>query len=430
MRTNTFETHHTISPFRRSPIARSFRLVAHSLKSILDNRLNYLKHRIPIEARAKAWPVADWPAHIDQFRAFVGKAEDDGIDRFEFLLSIFGHNRRAQMQIIQLMYFDYLGMHGGSQYRLIERMMKAGFRFPPRHYKYEKSGREILTKRADDVGLDNRFLPSLFAFPSVAGDLASSFNHSDCDLLLGIRLLQIVKAHERSRVNTADVQPLAVFEICHVLQKLFGYGEDLVKRVIVEYSEFEIWKLSGEIHWTDGELNDLRIEPQAKLEFLLERCIFDIAYLSLAIMRAPIDAGVGIGREKAQYAPFIRLASFDRSDGVETLERWIEAKFLNSVSTYRLLRELNESQRKQIVETARSVSNKKRYLQIRDNFIYSNPFDFVQKMRRELAQEMEKNLLSPIGEGSGYRPFDAPTMREAIQRYSDTWCAETKLRVH
>lgn len=419
MRTNTFDNLHSSGPGRRVPVAKRFGVVPHGLTEIVASRIDFLKKEM-FNSLAK-WSGQTRESlqnHLRRFQEFLETEADGDSRRLESLVALFGPNRRAQMQILQLLYFDFIGSI--QKYRAIERMIKAGFRYPPVHYQYTIAEGKIVTSRGDDIGLDNRFIPSLFRYPFCVSGSGEGFEHTADDLLLGLRICQIVTAFEVQRRQSGDPQHLAVFEIANVAGWLFGYDRKMVIRYIVECIEFELWLLRTDDGVRGSGIDNMRVLPLAKLGLLLDRFIFDIAYLNLAIMRSPIcvtrHAGAGISM------PFVEAATYDRGDGEESLEKWILAKFFNSISAYRLIRETNRIQERKVRETSRNVSNRKRYLNIRDAFINSEPFEFIGTMRQKLAGELTSLISTPLTSDAAPPPCATTEFNLRADLYQKDWC--------
>jgi len=89
--------------------------------------------------------------------------------RYQQLKSIFGNNMRAQIQGVQLLYHHYTEsrLSHAISYHFIEQIMTMGRSIPPVHYDYRCNERgELIRTRSDGLSFDNRFMPSVFDFPT------------------------------------------------------------------------------------------------------------------------------------------------------------------------------------------------------------------------------------------------------------------------
>jgi hypothetical protein len=422
MRTNTLRSLSAGSAYRRFPTTHQFSLGTPELTEIIQKRIAYLTDEIGRIAATNGWDTADWPAHLTQFLDFLKNSEEHR-NYLETLSNMFGINRRAQLQVLQLAYFDYIGYLqekkriGERQYRLTEAMCKVGYRYPPRHYRYTNKRGRIDRDLGDDLGFDNRFLPSLFAYPVVENPIENDFNYGDFDFLLFLRVLQFVKSHHTASVGADDSLELAVFEVANMMHWMFGYDAELVKKLIGELIEFEVIYAYGQFDDFETDLNNLRIGGLPKLNYILDRYLNDIAYLALSLMRAPI------GPFQLHDDSATTFVEISHTEVGSELSHWISTKCLNAVSAYRVMRELNKLQRAIFKENVESIEGKKRrYPQLLERFAASRPFDFDVSMRQHVGEELEALLLTPVWSGGRETaPVEIPSVVRAVESYKQLW---------
>lgn len=424
MRTNTLHSLPVGSAYRRFPTTNQFPLGTPQLTEILAKRISYLTDEVGRIADSNKWDTADWPEHLTGFLDFL-KDSDERRNYLETLANMFGLNRRAQLQVLQLAYFDYIGhlqekkQIGERQYRLTEAMCKVGYRYPPRHYRYTNKRGRITRELGDDLGFDNRFLPSLFAYPVIENPTENDFEHCDFDFLLFLRILQFVKGHDSGSTRSDDTLELAVFEVANMMHWMFGYDVELVKKLIVELIEFEVIYAYGQFDDFETELSNFRIGSLPKLDYILDRYLNDIAYLSLSLMRAPIGPFVSQG-DTDWPGSFVQISYVDAGD----LAYWICTKCVNSISAYRLMRDLNKLQRIIFQENVKVIQHKKRrYGQLLEEFASSRPFDFDVYMRQQMSGELEALLMTPIRSGGRETvPAEIMSVSQTLENYRRLWC--------
>lgn len=423
MRTNTLRSMTVGTTYRRFPASQTFALESPELIEIIEKRVAYLTKEVGEMATAKGWATNDWPTHLELFIEFL-KSSDDGRNYLDTLNNVFSSNRRAQLQVLQLAYFDYIGslqqarLISDKQYRLVEAMCKVGYRYPPSHYHYVTRRGKIERDIGDDLGLDNRFLPSLFSYPVVRNPDENDFEYTDFDVLLFLRIAQFIRSHDRAE-SIGDEQDLAAYEVMNMMQWMFGYDPELVRKLIAELIEFEVIFAYGEFSDFERDLSGMRIGSLPKMNYILERYLNDIAYLSLSLMRAPIGAV-----RPASQATLAQFVTISHADEGGDLEHWITTKCLNAVSAYRLMRELNRIQRVRFEQNVPSIqARKRRYPSLLETFIASRPFEFDQRMRGALNKELAALLTAPIGGGGqNEAPIEIPKIRQAIEDYQAAWC--------
>lgn len=330
-----------VDPFK-SKEAREYLIEPVPLSLILDKRAAYLRREVQELASRYEWNLADWPAHLDDFLTTFDSDQ---------LANIFGGNIRAQMQMVQLQYHEYLHQRHEKAYLLTECLAKMGHRYPPRAYLYAIDGAGKWVRRtADRSFFDSRFLPSIFSPPLLRrpeqSELESAHEHA---ALLGVRILQLVRAHERNRHRDAD--PLYGNELAEICSTIFGYPEELTLSLLEEYGEYEFVALKGRDFARASSTHYQQIEPLPKLSAVLDKFLFDLTYLALAAMRMPVSCAA-----LAAKPPYLYSGSPDTRSG---LLQWITVKLLNPVALVRLVRAINDSQRGLYAQRVHSVRSER-----------------------------------------------------------------------
>ena len=330
---------------RRQRIER--RIVAVGLDEIIKKRINFIEKEVENLALERGWDTADWPSHIETFYVYLSR--HDAEKGFKQLLeSVLGSNRRAQMQVVQLSYYDYLQHYsrlqkqGERPYQLIEFLLKAGHRYPPRPYKYEcgQDGHWLRTLRRE-LHFDSRFIPSVFTFPGLEKDEARQEANTYHGLAMGIRLLQIILAHESIiRQATTTVDRLTTGELSDICTRLFGYSKKAVLSLIEEYGEYELLFLSGVELPIPESPENYQIIPMPKATYLMEKFLYDVGYLNLAAMRAILPVELLRGD-----VPFVLACCYDDPDR-DHLPNWVSAKLTNAVAIARAFSLVNLEQQR------------------------------------------------------------------------------------
>ncbi len=421
-RTST-SRHLASSTYRRIPAANTHELIPPPLEPILQRRIRYIIREVSGLAKAKNWDLHDWPDHLNNYVKFL----DSSSERIDYkaTLEMFGGNRRAQLQVLQLAYLDYLsseqvrGRKNTPQYKLIEIMTKSGFAYPPLHYRYTVEQNRVQRNLGDEVGPDHIFLPSLFSYPFLSEKSNKDFRHTNCDLLCGLRILQLVKGREDCVETSEDRQLLTGQEISQLLKWLFDYDQKMVRKLLVEYVEAELLYVYNESNSIENDVGNLRIGAMPKLGYVLDEFIKDSSYLALAIMRAPIgpfDSQLDTDR----MAGLVRVRRYDRHGG-ELIE-WIVAKAINSISAYRLVRELNETQKSDYDRRSRKVSDGGRWQALKLEFEMTQPFDIAKLIRDHLIPELISLLSGTVViDDVDVIPCETDLWNESLERYINRW---------
>jgi hypothetical protein len=402
-----------------------FEIMAPKLEDIVTRRVAHIKREVPNLARS-TYPnwnndelFSGWPGHMDDFIGFLyPETENAEEDREEgtLLENIMESDRRAQMQAIKLRYIEFLGRRAEPRYRLMETLMKAGMAYPPVHYRYQVVGKKLQRIPGDQIRGDLRFFPSVFRVPYISESPRSDFKLSTEAMLVGIRLLQIVDAHDALKRRQLGHTPLQVDHLIHLASVLFNCPRPAVLNLVEEYIEFQLLRTFGRFSSHTQAIVTDDVSLMAKGKYLLSSAIHDIAYLNLAGMRMVLDSAAF----RPEDRPFIRAARFDPTlhDG---LEKWVLAKVLNSISVCRMVKEINESQRKDFNKRISSLklAEKPLYDGIVRQLLSDNIFDKLDAMAPRILGRIEA-LLRSIALPTNQYNMDL--VEEGFLRYVQKWC--------
>jgi hypothetical protein len=342
MRTNSLRQEGQPYSSRIVPV---YEIVAPDLETIVAQRIAFLNQEVPRLARTSYphWnddPLLNrWPGHLDEFVAFLyPRLGGQDVGEGRLLQEIMEDDRRSQMQAVKLRYVEFLERRTESRYRLIETMIKAGWAYPPVHYRYLESGDRLRRLAGDPIRADLRFFPSIFRVPYISDPRKPQFKLPAEGALTGIRVLQIAEAHGRLQSpRRGSHMPLQVASLAHVTGILFNCPAILVTHLIEEYVEFQLLRTYGRFdpHPREVETDDVSLMPKGR--YLLSHAVADIDFLNLAAMRVVLDASAF---RAGASAPFVRAQRFNR-DAVKGFEEWMLAKIVNCISISRLIRTIN-----------------------------------------------------------------------------------------
>ncbi|MCG3198808.1 MAG: hypothetical protein GHCLOJNM_03315 [bacterium] len=428
-RTNTLRSlpNANISPYINSAIIE-WRLKEIPLDSILHVRTSFLKSNVARLSTQQNWDTSDWPQHIDEFVNFVSQE----IRGTRFPAS-FGANSRAQMQIVQLMYFDFLDIQHERPYLLIESVAKAGLRYPPKHYSYciPPGRREWERRVGTHTQLDNHLLPFIFSYP-----VLDYYSHTDpsillpphsAGVLLGLRVLQIVAAQEHLLKQSPVCDRLRLHELTEMCKRLFDYPKFLTTLLLEEFVEYELLSLAGNegLRVSNTTISPLYAMP--KLFHMLDRFMYNLAYLNLCAMRVPFSI-----RAFSKEPSFVRSGTLDsvrytslrhesQMEREEKLFQWVTTKILNSIALYRLLNRINTTQKTMFEERRRGLNERLQRIALNASTGLEGTmcgiFEFPRVMRDELLVQ-----LNAIVEQLGYsRPDRIERLKEALNDYWRSW---------
>lgn len=415
-----------------------------SLELIVDRRIEYLKDEVPRLASKEHWNVREFRSNILEFEAFLQRPYDvenrEGTTHLAAIEERLGRDRRAQVQMVQLGYYDFLDeTSAGKSYLLTEALLKAGRWYPPRYYSYtrkdDKGDQEIITHLMgpNSGRFDAKFLPVIFSFPHVVGEarqLVYGLNRHG--MLLGIRMTQFILAHQELLQNKTNnyVDDLLGRELISLLHTLFDYDSDRAYLLLEEFAEFGLVELHGAIYALPSDPKSYRIVAMPKLRYLLSDFLSDIAYLNLSAMRTPLKPKPLTSKEIAgtrMRYPYIRAYSLDGAiarmkpeDKFPRIMRdWVSTKITNSAGLVRLINHINAIQKGQY-ETKRAILRNNARL---SNIIHQavsgtgqvrGMFDFVE----DIIEAVEKQS-SAIYFTTSPQERDAVLYR--IQWYLEDW---------
>jgi hypothetical protein len=410
------------------------------LAKIIDVRLKYIIAETAIMHKAKvvSWSVDDVERHIDEYKEFLEVPENVyGSKTSEKFISILeniqGSNNRAKVQMLQYRYYDFFARRrivkgGYHAYQLVESLMKAGRRFPPIPYGYSTVGSEQLRTTWHTQRYDTRFFPSIFRFPFTSeyrqrGRQRVLFDGSLGkprleNVMLGLRILQLLEAHDAFNIKMDKVvggevisNKVTVGEFAQVLLTYFDYEEGLTYRMIDEFVEYQLIEYRHPnitVASNRQEDNEILILP--KLRFLLNRFLYDLAYLNMAAIRVPLPSAAF----ENVVRPYFHAISYEEpSDG---LGRWVAGKFTNAVGLIRLLKHLNSRQepevKSRILQNEHSDREWCAILKLADE---RGLFYFVDEIAKNVLHEAELALSGIL------LPIMVSYIEEYVRNYCLTW---------
>lgn len=385
-----------------------------SLSQILAQRVEFIKKDIQSLAtglykdRYPDWSLHDWPSHINDFLIFMNREEGDG-NYIELTERIYGANKRAQMQIVQLNYHDFLSRIRLHQYQLIESLVKSGKRFPPKNCIYKKGpNKKINRANVSHHQFESRFFPSLFDFPYIPYEDAITSPPVEEGILMGLRCLQLVRIHQKIVLQNQDTSPLLAGELVELVNKLFGYPEDIILSTIYEYADFELLRLTGRFFPIPSSPERYVITSLPKMDYLIDKFLYDIAYLNLCAMRLPLDESAFAGS-----CPFIAAAAFDNPEK-DVLTTWIARKIINTISIYRLIKKINLKQIEKFENNKIKIKDI-RLKQIINRAYNEKMFDFVSQMRSSIGFQIKSALSNTAVQQYGAK------IDRLIEEYKKIW---------
>ena len=225
-------------------------------------------------------------------------------------------------------------------------------------------------------------------------------------------MLQFVHAHDALRRDSGNLtSPLSVGDLCRLCE-LFDYPKKLTSELAQEFAEYECFQLRGSDYPMAEAMHRFEIEPMPKMRALLDRFIFDIGYLNLAAMRVPLAL------ESFGYGPsFITAATLDE-EGSSVFADWVCAKLLNPISVFRFL---NAANQKQETSFNRNIGALSERLQRTAHLTRSmGMFDFTNKMRRDLEQQI-KQVLGSLESGHLQSRELFENVGRRIESYARVW---------
>lgn len=377
------------------------------IEQIVERRITFLKDEIDTIAQKKhgqasdaekdqvavRWPLIGNREHLLEFDVYFHKIITEDIKRsYENLETCFGENRRAQMQVVQFAYYDFIKGVVGGAYRMIEFLSLAGAPYPVRPYYYKltakkKTPGEYSYERllSPERRVDHHLLPAITLFPySFYDDRPADYFPPKYGIVAGIAILMIISAHEEIVSFKSLLQYLDISDIEKMLSMAFDIPRYLTRAIIEEYAEFEIISLSGE----DGNVRGattglLQIKSMPKMAFILNGALLDLAYLNMCAMRIPLKESV-LGSE----VPYFSAMRLDHlKSQTYGLADWISVKITNSLGLYRIFRALIESLESSYLRKKSVIDNRlsEHHKRILERIVYG-------RFRAQTMSRMEETL--------------------------------------
>jgi hypothetical protein len=385
------------------------------ISSIIQKRIEYLIQKLPSYADQKGWLQMDWETHLRGFeRYFSDVSETPEFEQsLKLMEEIHGKNNRAKVQVLQLLYYDYLTKEKYSQqYKLIEFLCKAGFLFPPRMYRYEKLEHEM-TVVAHLRLFDNLFFPTIFHFPYPPNYNWDKLPFSGSYLLANLRIIQITRAcWERNKTQSKKERcfALSASKLFHLCNVLFGYDSKIISKLLEEFTEYNVIRLIGNALITPNRFENYLIEFLPKLNAMYNSnrtgISHDIAYLNMCAMRTLVNKEILNKEISGGTIPFFKAISFDGSN----ITDWTRAKILNVVSLYRLIKKANDLERRDVEKKKKSL-----YKTEEDILSFDPLFNY--------PNELKNSILKQIGNVIRDMPEERKkSISSALNVYRDSWC--------
>lgn len=389
-------------------------------RDVLDRRIDFFLSQMHAE-RNKPGDFAG--ANGDQLKGFRTYIEKDIRD-----FSIFGKNMRASMQTVQVRHKEYVrfGLGGGDHhdYRLVESCIRMGWKYPPRIYKYEFTPENQTTVPYTCIpfenAIDNRLLVSVFSYPYIDYKNNPKYAPDFKFTLLGLRILQLAKVSDDLHASKMIRKRITVEFLCDLLTECFSYAGKISRTVLREFSEFELLNVDHELLVdTNVPIPTSEVSITAKGRHILDRCVSDVAYLSLCAMRIPMRSSVLVNDKGF---PFFTARSYPSSN----LSGWINAKVINSINLFKLLEHLDARQAESVQARRERIAEK--------YFVRGVPgaswkqtilHDFaahlgtLQNARREILSQ----ITGIVGSVAGVGKF-AEHLQQALSANNATWWPE------
>jgi hypothetical protein len=289
------------------------------------------------------------------------------------------NNVRARMQILYLMFLNYIDERTGKGYLVTEHMLLNGHAYPTVAYEYTDSAIGRLVGRpTSEMKSEARFLPLITRYPSDGEESPSDAVAAVFPgIMMGIRIIQLLI----SAYGIRDRQALpTITELTDLVSRRFGYSGKSVNAFIRELASYEVLR----IHIADGfavESDGNRLSPLPKATYIMSDILFDVAYLNMCCMRTRWnEAAISL-----KYVTLETLGS-DKSD----LFRWISIKLRNSIFLFCNMIQMNEYERYNAGVTTISLSQRQE--NILDAAIKIGMWDFLKDKYPVFATDFLKIL--------------------------------------
>lgn len=321
-RTNTFDDFKAYDPFKGIPDARKYRIGDVDFDLVVRKRFDAIKdvviRKIPSHRRETAEKLEKT---IENFLAknFKKTLLPDQNEKINI------SNIRAKLQTLYLMFLEFANESTGKGYLIIEHMLLNGMRYPAVAYDYSEVSKDELTPQANEIGHEARFLPLITRYP--LPKFRSSFvmpANATKHLLVGIRILQLSVACKNLQ---RDQEILSIGELTSILAKCFGYSGPIIVAAINELAAFDLLRIfRREALPASSPSNGILALPKA--EYVLDECLYDVAYLNMCAMRTPFPTQYfGLELMRCTY-----LGNADRA-----AQAWVHSKIINALSLFSML---------------------------------------------------------------------------------------------
>jgi hypothetical protein len=313
--------------------------------------------------------------HIDQIREFkkflenieCGEAKDGtALTYKKWLSDVFGNNTRAATQVLHAAAHEFMLHDGGKKtfqhslaYHFIDLTMRAGGSLPPAAYRYKKIVRHnetIYERTVPPAGVtvyDSTFLPSIFRFPYGAQETVDLiFNGTGHgNLLLGLRILQFARVFVDKR---SQLGALTLSGLVNVVSSVFQLEVELVRALVEEFMDDELLYPWSTKEFSPPEIGNRYLMLSPKGRTLLDKFLFDIAYLNVASYNLPLPQNLLRDQPSPMY--FNALPIDEHTDVVDT----VKAKLLNSISLWKLVEHVNCRQKLSAIQNMEALTPKHR----------------------------------------------------------------------
>jgi len=413
-----FNINNCVSPYRHQ-IDECWRLVDIPTDRIVSDRIDYIKKEIPLvanklsDAEKNEW-LNDWPDHIDLFYTYLKEAGFDYKDRANSLSQMLNKNKRAQMQVMQLKYFDYLEMRREKSYLLIESLCRSGFKYPPRPYIYIRKSNE-LNRHIHDKVFDHHLLPSIFMYPMVCFGDTSEHKESThkYSFLCGVRILQIVYAHDKLvKSGNGSIEPMLSKELSEICNKLFAYPKDIVAAIVEEFGEYEFLRINHRSSFT-AEKAMYKLCGTDKMEYLLKALLQDVGYLNLASMRIFLKPAALKDQNNARINPFVKAVQLD-PDSTRSFDDWVAYKIINAISTFRLIDYANQHQYYDFHSKLAEIKNERLVKTVKQAYI-----DGMFNITTELKNNISSIIWQILGSLQSKQKIEY--IKNQVNKYLNKW---------
>jgi hypothetical protein len=378
-RSNTLEDLRATDPFRVVPSERRFRISAPDLRSIVTKRFEAIQH---VALSYGSGPeiiggdkvrnlLRDFAQYIDQHVEFYSVG-----DRHS------AQNVRSRMQILYLLFLDFVDEKTGKTYLLVEHMMLNSHRYPVVAYSYSfGSGGKLVAQPTDEMTHESRFLPIVSRVCPLSTNPSTAVAGGLGRVLTSIRILQVCLAAsaiaDRQQIPTID-------EIADLLKCVFSYERQEILMCVRELAAFDVLRIQVRpgFHVDSGE-NWLSALPKSK--YLLKECLHNVAYLNMCAMRTLLPRQIF-------NSGLIALGTVEA--GENGLAEWVHRKVTNSVFLFSFLLKLSTIERSQCSgKQHESLTVRQRNI-LSASQKYSNLWDLFESLVPGFAVEVSRVLES------------------------------------